>query len=112
MHLPALCPRVMPLSSAAFARRAETHSEFANESMFAGTVAALWKLRLHCRLQERLRRFVPAGGDALDPSIRVTAAASGDFVKCCRLVTRPRWSRWPKGILRSMRLRDARNIPG
>ncbi len=80
--------------------------------MFAGTVAALWKLRPHYRLQANLWRFVPAGELALDRSIRVTAAASGDFVKCCRSVTPLRLLRWPKGILLFIRLRDAPNIPG
>jgi hypothetical protein len=80
--------------------------------MFAGTVAARWKLRLHYRLLAKLRRFAPAGERALDRSIRVTEAASGDFVKCCRSVTPLRLSRWPKGILRFMTPRDAPGILG
>src|ERR1700746_2430384 len=112
MHLLARCPRMAPVFSVVFGRRAAPHSEFASESMSAGTVEALWKLRPHCHPQAGLRRFVPAGVRALHLSSRVTEAASGDFANCCRSVTPLRLSRWPKGILRFMTLRGAPNILG
>jgi hypothetical protein len=78
--------------------------------MFAGPVAARWKLRPHCHRQAKLRRFVLAGERALERLIRVIEVASGDFVKCCRLMTPLRLSRWQKEIRLSMTRRDAPNI--
>src|ERR1700720_117065 len=110
MHLLAMCPRIEPEVSVVFGWSAAPPSEFGSESMSAGTVGALWKLRPHCRPLATLRPFVPAGEHALHLSSRVIEAASGDFVNCCRSVTPLRLSRWPKGILRFMTLRDAPNI--
>jgi hypothetical protein len=98
------------LSSAAFEQHAELHSEFVNESMFARTAAAPLKLRFLCRPQTKLLFCVPAGDRAPGRSTRLTEAAFGDSVKCCRLVTRLRLSRWLKAIRPSMTLRDALNI--